>query len=80
MKKVMQISIPSCELTPIVTLQVFKYNLMRSQKPLLTLGKPGRPGSDSKHFCKPTDVAVDRTGVFYVSDGYVLLFVIPDRI
>lgn len=57
-------------LTDVGLHQVFKYNLMKSQKPLLALGKPGRPGSDSKHFCKPTDVAVDRTGVFYVSDGY----------
>ncbi|XP_065060202.1 LOW QUALITY PROTEIN: peptidylglycine alpha-amidating monooxygenase-like [Rhopilema esculentum] len=50
--------------------QVFKFDLIKSKKPLLTLGKAGVPGSDSKHFCKPTDVAVDRSGVLYVADGY----------
>ena len=52
-----------------ILLKVFKFDLMKSKKPLLTLGRANEPGSDSKHFCKPTDVAVDRTGVFYVSDG-----------
>lgn len=28
------------------------------------------PGSDDKHFCKPTDVAVASTGEFFVADGY----------
>jgi len=31
------------------------------------------PGSDSNHFCKPTDVAVLSTGEFFVSDGFVCL-------
>ena len=38
-------------------------------KPSLTLGKSLIPGSDEKHFCKPTDVAVEKSGVFYVADG-----------
>ncbi|XP_075693100.1 peptidyl-glycine alpha-amidating monooxygenase isoform X3 [Rhinoderma darwinii] len=38
---------------------------------LLTLGEAFQPGSDKKHFCQPTDVAVDPiTGNFFVSDGY----------
>uniref|UniRef100_A0AAQ5ZD54 Peptidylglycine alpha-amidating monooxygenase n=1 Tax=Amphiprion ocellaris TaxID=80972 RepID=A0AAQ5ZD54_AMPOC len=38
---------------------------------LLTLGEAFTPGSDSNHFCKPTDVAVDtETGNIFVSDGY----------
>ena len=29
------------------------------------------PGSDEKHFCQPTDVAVsEQSGVFFVADGY----------
>jgi hypothetical protein len=29
------------------------------------------PGSDEKHFCQPTDVAVsENTGFFFVADGY----------
>ncbi|XP_078070845.1 peptidyl-glycine alpha-amidating monooxygenase B isoform X2 [Mustelus asterias] len=38
---------------------------------LLVLGQAFQPGSDSTHFCQPTDVAVDPArGNFYVSDGY----------
>ncbi|XP_048383199.2 peptidyl-glycine alpha-amidating monooxygenase B isoform X1 [Stegostoma tigrinum] len=38
---------------------------------LLVLGEAFQPGSDSNHFCQPTDVVVDPTrGNFYVSDGY----------
>lgn len=38
---------------------------------LLALGEAFTPGSDHKHFCKPTDVAVDsETGNLFVSDGY----------
>ncbi|GCB81656.1 hypothetical protein scyTo_0021870, partial [Scyliorhinus torazame] len=38
---------------------------------LLVLGQAFQPGSDSRHFCQPTDVAVDPArGNFYVSDGY----------
>jgi peptidylamidoglycolate lyase len=28
------------------------------------------PGSDETHFCKPTDVAVAKSGEVFVSDGY----------
>lgn len=38
---------------------------------LVALGEAFVPGSDSGHFCKPTDVAVDtKTGNVFVSDGY----------
>lgn len=38
---------------------------------LLALGEAFTPGSDSRHFCKPTDVAVDPdTGNIFISDGY----------
>ena len=42
-----------------------------SDKPDLTLGVRLEPGSDSEHFCKPTDVAVLSSGEFFVSDGLV---------
>lgn len=41
-----------------------------SQVPSLTLGEAFVSGSDDKHFCKPTDVAVSSSGIFFVSDGY----------
>ena len=38
---------------------------------MLTLGEAFVPGSDPKHFCKPTDVAVSNDGSnIYVADGY----------
>jgi peptidylamidoglycolate lyase len=40
-------------------------------KPDLVLGEKFVPGSDEKHFCQPTDVAVsENTGFFFVADGY----------
>ncbi|KAK7072789.1 hypothetical protein SK128_007896, partial [Halocaridina rubra] len=39
-------------------------------QPLLTLGQRFEPGSDDSHFCKPTGVAVLKSGEFFVSDGY----------
>merc|ERR1712080_61811 len=40
-------------------------------KPDLVLGVAFVSGTDEKHFCKPTDVAVsERTGDFFVADGY----------
>src|SRR5262249_15247123 len=39
-------------------------------KLLLTLGKKDEPGDTRDQFNKPTDVAVARSGEFYVSDGY----------
>lgn len=39
-------------------------------KPLLELGEKMVPGSDQAHFCKPTDVAVSKSGEVFVADGY----------
>ncbi len=39
-------------------------------KLLKTLGTPGEPGDDQKHFDKPTDMAVTPDGQVFVSDGY----------
>ena len=49
--------------------QVMKFPPGEFKNPSLVLGVNLKPGSDEKHFCKPTDVAVDRSGNFYVSDG-----------
>ena len=38
-------------------------------KPDFVLGEKFVPGSDLKHFCKPSDVIVLKTGEFFVSDG-----------
>lgn len=48
--------------------QVFKFD--ENGVLLMELGVAGEPGSDGKHFDKPTDVAVANDGSFYVSDGY----------
>uniref|UniRef100_A0A6I8SS69 Peptidylglycine alpha-amidating monooxygenase n=1 Tax=Xenopus tropicalis TaxID=8364 RepID=A0A6I8SS69_XENTR len=56
--------------TDVALHQVFKLGAEK-ETPLLVLGKAFQPGSDRKHFCQPTDVAVDPiTGNFFVSDGY----------
>lgn len=53
-----------------LTKKVFKLGV-DAKEPLLILGVALQPGSDSSHFCQPTDVAVDPvTGSIYVSDGY----------
>lgn len=39
-------------------------------KPSLTLGQAFVPGNDDSTFCKPTAVAVETNGDFFVSDGY----------
>lgn len=49
--------------------QVFKF-LPGADKPILTLGQAFSPGTSNAHFCKPTDVAVASSGVFFVADGY----------
>ncbi|XP_071996204.1 peptidyl-glycine alpha-amidating monooxygenase isoform X1 [Engystomops pustulosus] len=55
--------------TDVALHQVFKLGPYGA--PLLTLGVAFQPGSDRRHFCQPTDVAVDPiTGNFYVADGY----------
>ena len=48
--------------------QVFKFN--HDGKLLMKIGEAKVPGNDSKHFNKPTDVAIAKNGSFYVSDGY----------
>ncbi|KAI3362550.1 hypothetical protein L3Q82_012256 [Scortum barcoo] len=55
--------------TDVALHQVFK--MSSDDKILLALGEAFTPGSDSTHFCQPTDVAVDtETGNIFVSDGY----------
>lgn len=50
---------------------MFKVSSDGRDRVLLALGEAFVPGSDSDHFCKPTDVAVDpQTGSVFVSDGY----------
>jgi len=42
-----------------------------ADQPDLVLGEAFVPGSDEKHFCQPTSVAVsEATGTFFVADGY----------
>jgi DNA-binding beta-propeller fold protein YncE len=49
--------------------QVFKFT--REGKLLQSWGVKGEPGTDDKHFNRPTDIAWDRqTQDFYISDGY----------
>jgi peptidylamidoglycolate lyase len=48
--------------------QIFKFS--HEGKLLLTIGERGVPGTDTSHFNRPSDVAVERNGTFYVSDGY----------
>eukprot|EP00795_Rhopilema_esculentum_P006077 gene6077-11458_t len=50
--------------------QVHKFSPNDLSTPALTLGVALRPGNDNRHFCKPTDVAVDSNGNFFVADGY----------
>ncbi|MBO9634517.1 MAG: hypothetical protein J7578_15490 [Chitinophagaceae bacterium] len=48
--------------------QVFKFTY--DGKLLLKLGIANKPGKDSTHFNKPTDIAIAPDGSFFVSDGY----------
>lgn len=48
--------------------QVFKFD--HTGKLLMKLGEALTRGSDRTHFNRPTDVAVNSDGSFYVSDGY----------
>uniref|UniRef100_A0A674PC92 Peptidylglycine alpha-amidating monooxygenase n=1 Tax=Takifugu rubripes TaxID=31033 RepID=A0A674PC92_TAKRU len=58
-------------LTDVALHQVFKVSGNGRDRILVALGEAFVPGSDSGHFCKPTDVAVDsKTGNVFVSDGY----------
>jgi len=47
--------------------------VVNSDKPSLVLGVRFEPGSDSRHFCQPTDVAVMNNGDIYVADGSAFL-------
>ncbi|KAJ7365747.1 hypothetical protein OS493_002463 [Desmophyllum pertusum] len=54
-----------------LSLQVFKFSSLGSRtQRLLALGDKLVPGSGNSRFCKPTSVAVDRSGEFFVADGY----------
>ncbi|OXA58670.1 peptidyl-alpha-hydroxyglycine alpha-amidating lyase 2 [Folsomia candida] len=55
--------------TDVALHQVFKFT-PGADKPELTIGKAFQPGTSNEHFCKPTDVAVSKSGVFFVADGY----------
>ncbi|KAM9735351.1 peptidyl-glycine alpha-amidating monooxygenase B isoform 2-T2 [Menidia menidia] len=57
--------------TDVALHQVLKVSSDGRDRILLELGEAFTPGSDSTHFCQPTDVAVDsETGNVFVSDGY----------
>uniref|UniRef100_A0A182QCA2 peptidylamidoglycolate lyase n=1 Tax=Anopheles farauti TaxID=69004 RepID=A0A182QCA2_9DIPT len=58
-------------LTDVALHQVFKFDLDHSTtEPVLTLGTRFEPGNDMYHYCKPTSVAVLKSGEFFVADGY----------
>ncbi|KAK5852474.1 hypothetical protein PBY51_023939 [Eleginops maclovinus] len=57
--------------TDVALHQVLKVSSDGRDTTMLALGEAFTPGSDSSHFCQPTDVAVDGdTGNIFVSDGY----------
>ncbi|KAK7115903.1 peptidyl-glycine alpha-amidating monooxygenase B-like isoform X2 [Littorina saxatilis] len=56
-------------LTDVALHQVFRIP-RDGTEPDLTLGERFVHKEDAAHFCKPTDVAVLKSGEFYVSDGY----------
>ncbi|XP_078811748.1 peptidyl-glycine alpha-amidating monooxygenase B isoform X1 [Oryzias latipes] len=57
--------------TDVALHQVLKVSSDGRDRTLLALGEAFTPGSDSSHFCQPTDVAIDpHTGNVFVSDGY----------
>ena len=58
-------------LTDVALHQIFKFKEGDLKTASLTLGQRFVPGSDHRHFCKPTSVAVDsKSGNFFVADGY----------
>ena len=59
-------------MTDVALHQVFKFGPYGGdKKPLIVLGERFVPGSDDRHYCKPTSVAVtEDTDTFFVSDGY----------
>ena len=50
--------------------QVLKFAKGSTGQPALEVGVRMVPGSDQRHLCQPTDVAVLRNGDFFVADGY----------
>lgn len=56
-------------LTDVALHQVFKFT-PGSEKPSLTVGHAFMPGTSNDCFCQPTDVAVAKSGIFFVADGY----------
>ncbi|XP_007572806.2 peptidyl-glycine alpha-amidating monooxygenase-like [Poecilia formosa] len=57
--------------TDVALHQVLKVSGDGRDRTLLVLGEAFTPGSDTEHFCQPTDVAVDpETQNIFVSDGY----------
>ncbi|KAL4221217.1 hypothetical protein ACF0H5_019481 [Mactra antiquata] len=56
-------------LTDVALHQVFRIP-QNGTTPDMTVGYRFEPGSDVDHFCKPTDVAVQANGDFFVADGY----------
>jgi DNA-binding beta-propeller fold protein YncE len=49
--------------------QVLKFE-PNKKEPVLEVGERMVPGNDKKHFCQPADVAVLKSGEFFVADGY----------
>lgn len=58
-------------LTDVALHQVFKFTPNNTKNASMILGERFIPGSDFKHFCKPTSVAVhSKSKDVYVADGY----------
>ncbi|XP_060533454.1 peptidyl-alpha-hydroxyglycine alpha-amidating lyase 2-like isoform X2 [Cylas formicarius] len=56
-------------LTDVALHQAFKFKPGELQ-PTLTFGEKFTPGSDTKHLCKPSSIAVASTGEIFIADGY----------
>lgn len=56
--------------TDVARHQVLKFDKGNTEHPKLEIGVRMVPGSDQKHLCQPTDVAVLKNGDFFVADGY----------
>lgn len=50
--------------------QVLKFDKGNTGRPSLEIGVRMVSGSDQRHLCQPTDIAVLRSGDFFVADGY----------
>lgn len=57
-------------LTDVALHQAFRYKKNNFVSADLVLGEKFVPGTDDKHFCKPTDVAISSSGVVFIADGY----------